>query len=132
MANMFYGAIKPIFARAEILRKNPTHEEMLLWQFLKVNQLGVRFKRQHPIWLYIADFYCHELKLVIEVDGSIHKVKEVMEHDVIREEDIVSYGIKVIRFKNSDVRRNIEKVVTKITDVINELKINGKNKEKSD
>jgi imidazole glycerol-phosphate synthase subunit HisF len=56
MANMFYGAIKPIFARAEILRKNPTHEEMLLWQFLKTNQLGVRFKRQHPIWLYIADF----------------------------------------------------------------------------
>lgn len=130
MANMFYGAIKPIFARAEILRKNPTREEVLLWQFLKANQLGVRFKRQHPMWLYIADFYCHELKLVIEVDGSIHKVKEVMENDVVREEDIISFGIKVIRFKNSDVRRNIEKVITKITDVINELKTDGNNKEK--
>jgi cyclase len=70
------------------LRRKPTHEEKLLWQFLKVNKLGVRFKRQHPIWLYIADFYCHEIKLVIEVDGSIHNVKEVMEHDMIRRHSI--------------------------------------------
>jgi cyclase len=131
MANMFYGAIKPIFARAEILRKNLTHEEMLLWQFLKINQLGVRFKRQHPIWLYIADFYCHELKLVIEVDGSIHNLKEVMEHDTIREEDIVSLGIKVIRFTNSEIRLNIDTVINKIRDTINELKDNGDSKEKS-
>ena len=129
MANMFYGAIKPIFVRAEILRKNPTHEEMLLWQFLKTNQLGARFKRQHPIWLYIADFYCHELKLVIEIDGSIHNVQEIMEHDMMREREIVSFGIKVIRFKNSDIKRNVEEVINKITDVINELKSNGNNKE---
>jgi len=105
---------------------------MLLWQFLKANQLGVRFKRQHPIWLYIADFYCHELKLVIEVDGSIHNVKEVMEQDVIREEDIISFGIKVIRFKNNEIHRDVEDVINKIKDIINELKANGKDKEKSD
>ena len=127
---MFYGAIKPIFARAAILRKKPTHEEMLLWQFLKANQMGVRFKRQHPIWLYIADFYCHKLKLVIEVDGSIHNVQEVIEHDAMREEDIQALGLKVIRFQNSEIRLNIEAVVSKISDIINELKANESNKEK--
>ena len=132
MSNMFYGAIKPIFERAEELRRNPTHEEKLLWQFLKVNKLGVRFKRQHPIWLYIADFYCHEIKLVIEVDGSIHNVKEVMEHDMIREEDILSLGIKVIRFTNNEIRTQIENVIDKIETVIKEIKTNGENKEKQD
>ena len=127
---MFYGAIKPIFERAEELRSNPTHEEKLLWQFLKVNKLGVRFKRQHPIWLYIADFYCHEIKLVIEVDGSIHNVKEVMEHDAIREEDIVSLGIRVIRFTNKEIRTQIENVIDKIETVIKEIQTNGEYKEK--
>ncbi|MFI5133704.1 MAG: endonuclease domain-containing protein [Chitinophagales bacterium] len=97
MSNMFYGAAKPIFQRAEELRKKPTQEELLLWQHLKANQLGVRFKRQHPIWMYIADFYCHELKLVIEVDGSIHNLEEIKENDKLREEDIASFGIKIIR-----------------------------------
>ena len=131
MKDMFYGAIKPIFERAEQLRKNPTYEEKLLWQVLKVNQLGVRFKRQHPIWLYIADFYCHELKLVIEVDGSIHDVKEVMDHDKLREEDIISFGIKVIRFRNKEIRTEIEIVIDKIRIIISEIKANGYNKEKS-
>ena len=93
--------------------------------------MGVRFKRQHPIWLYIADFYCHELKLVIEVDGSIHNVKEVMEHDQLREEDITSFGIKVIRFRNKEIRTQIENVIERIKNVIKEIQTNGENKEKS-
>ncbi len=127
---MFYGAVKPIFARAEELRKNPTAAEKLLWLQLKKNQLGVRFKRQHPIWMYIADFYCHELKLVIEVDGSIHNVKEIMEYDILREEDISSFGIKVIRFRNSEIRTGITTVIERINGIIIELKNNGANKEK--
>jgi cyclase len=129
MENMFYGAVKPIFQRAEELRKNPTHEEQLLWERLKANKLGIRFKRQHPIWMYIADFYCHELKLVIEVDGSIHQVKEIMEYDIVREEDISSFGIKVIRFRNSEIKSQIENVIEKIKIVITELKTNGRKKE---
>ena len=70
--DMHFGAIKPIFENAEFLRKNMTHEEKLLWGFIANNQLGYKFRRQHPIWRYIADFYCHELKLVIELDGGIH------------------------------------------------------------
>lgn len=122
MSNMFYGAVKPVFKRAEELRKKPTHEEILLWKHLNANQLGVRFKRQHPIWMYIADFYCHELKLVIEVDGSIHNVKDVMEYDKVREEDIISFGIKVIRFTNIEIKTDIEIVISRIKNIINELK----------
>ena len=97
---------------------------------MKRNQLGVRFKRQHPIWMYIADFYCHELKLVIEVDGSIHNVKEVIENDMIRQEDIVSFGIRVIRFTNIEVRTDIGSVISRIQTIINELQANQKNNEK--
>ena len=122
MEKMFYGAMKPIFARAEELRKNPTEDEKLLWQHLKAKQLGVRFKRQHPMWKYIADFYCHELKLVIEVDGSVHNLKEVMEYDKVREEDIISFGIKVIRFTNTEIRTDITSVVQRINDIINKIK----------
>jgi cyclase len=129
MKSMFYGAIKPIFERAEELRKNPTFEENLLWQYLKGNQLGVRFKRQHPIWLYIADFYCHEIKLVIEIDGSIHNLKEVKERDIVREDDIVSFGIRVIRFRNSEIRNSIIQVLEKISEVISELRKDGKQNE---
>ena len=130
MGNMFYGAGEIIFKRAEELRKNQTADEKLLWLHLKRNKLGVRFKRQHPIWMYIADFYCHEIKLVIEVDGSIHNVKEVMENDKIREEDIISFGIKVIRFTNKEIRTNIVSVLKKIQTIINELKSNQTNNEK--
>jgi very-short-patch-repair endonuclease len=130
MADMFYGAIKPIFARAEELRKNQTADEKFLWRYLKANQLGVRFKRQHPIWMYIADFYCHELKLVIEVDGSIHNLKEVMESDKIREEDIISFGIRVIRFTNKEIKNDIVSVINKIQHIINEIRSKQTNNEK--
>ncbi len=130
MGDMFYGATKPIFASAEELRKNPTEDEKMLWRYLKRNQLGVRFKRQHPIWMYIADFYCHEIKLVIEVDGSIHNMKEVMEHDVIRQKDIISFGVKVVRFTNKKIRTDIISVVDRIQRIINELKNNQTNNEK--
>ena len=130
MSNMFYGAIKPILQRAGELRKNPTHEELLLWQHLKANNLGVRFKRQHPISMYIADFYCHELKIVIEIDGSVHNLKEVKELDMVREGDIKSFGIKVIRFQNSEIRNNIENVINQLKNIIIELKSNEERKEK--
>jgi imidazole glycerol-phosphate synthase subunit HisF len=123
MENMFCGAVKEIFKRAEELRKNPTAAKNLLWQYLKANQTGVRFKRQHPIWMYIADFYCHELKLVIEIDGSVHDLKEVKDRDVIREEDIRLFGIKVIRFSNNDIKTRLSEVVKEIQKIINELKL---------
>ena len=124
MSNMFYGAIKPVFERAEVLRRNPTHFENILWQHKKTNKLSVRFKRQHPIWMYIADLYCHELKLVIEVDGSIHDLIEIKEYDVLREEDIKSFGIKVIRFTNDEIKHNVSGVIERIQNVIKEIRTN--------
>ena len=124
MSNMFYGAIKPVFERAEVLRRNPTHFENILWQHIRTNKLSVRFKRQHPIWMYIADLYCHELKLVIEVDGSIHDLNEIKEYDVLREENIKSFGIKVIRFTNDEIKHSISEVIERIQNVIKEIQAN--------
>lgn len=73
---MFYGAQRNIFRKAFMLRHNETVAEKILWQKLNKNQLGVRFKRQHPIENFIADFYCHAARLVIEVDGSSHTIQE--------------------------------------------------------
>jgi imidazole glycerol-phosphate synthase subunit HisF len=65
MANMFYGATLQIFKGAEELRKSQTEDGKLLWIYLKSNQLGVRFKRQHPIWMYIADFIAMNLSWLL-------------------------------------------------------------------
>lgn len=77
---LFYGASPEIFRRAEILRNNMTGAEQMLWDKINYKQLkGYRFRRQHPINRFIADFYCHKAKLVIELDGNIHDKKEVAE-----------------------------------------------------
>ncbi|GAB4246991.1 MAG: hypothetical protein Tsb0034_26070 [Ekhidna sp.] len=71
--NMFYGATPSIFEKAKMLRQNMTRQELILWKELSANKLlGLRFKAQHPIGNFIADFYCHKLKLVIEIDGDSH------------------------------------------------------------
>jgi imidazole glycerol-phosphate synthase subunit HisF len=119
--DMHYGAIKPIFENAEYLRKNMTHEEKIVWAYLSNNQMGFKFRRQHPIWMYIADFYCHELKLVIEIDGGIHTVADVKAKDIIRENDLVDFGITVIRFTNNTVRCEMEVVTKNITETIIKL-----------
>jgi hydroxymethylglutaryl-CoA lyase len=122
--NMFYGATPIIFELAEKNRNNPTKTEELLWQFLSGSQLGVRFKRQHPIGEFIADFYCHSLKLVIEIDGRIHDLPEILENDKQKELFFKENGIKTIRFSNTQVNKNLEKVISKILSLIKE----GKNK----
>lgn len=93
------------------LKKNMTEAEKLLWEYIRRDALGVRFRRQYGIGNYIADFYCPKLKLVIELDGSQHYTKEGMEYDKIRENYMSSLGIKTIRFSNIDVMGNIEGVL---------------------
>ena len=71
---MYFGAKPDLLEKAKVLRKNMTNAEKILWDRLKDNQvLNIRFRRQHPIDLFIADFYCHSARLVIELDGEIHK-----------------------------------------------------------
>ncbi|OWK69833.1 hypothetical protein CBW18_14565 [Pedobacter sp. AJM] len=100
---MFYGASSIIFENAKKLRNKVTDAEKILWEHLKEKKLGVKFRRQHPISSFIADFYCHEKKLIIELDGSIHNIKEIFENDLERQAAIEAFGIKVIRFKNQEI-----------------------------
>ncbi|MCW3108841.1 MAG: hypothetical protein JWQ09_3347, partial [Segetibacter sp.] len=70
---IFNEAHPLVFERAKELRKNMTEAEKLLWEYLKGGINGFKFRRQHPIGIYIADFYCHSFKLIIELDGKIHE-----------------------------------------------------------
>jgi cyclase len=109
---MFLGADNLIFRNASALRNNMTSAEMLLWGYLKGNQLGAKFRRQHPLGVYIADFYCHRHKLVIELDGSIHVAMNESE----RQKSLEADGLKILRFKNEQVLHNLEIVLAQIKD----------------
>jgi cyclase len=111
---MFGDAHSLIFNMARKLRGSQTHAESLLWNYLKAKPFGFKFRRQHPYSVYIFDFYCHSIKLVIEVDGSIHDVLEIKQNDELRQRLVEKDGITVIRFSN-------EKVVNKFEEVIDEL-----------
>ena len=111
---MHYGALPLILKKAEELRNKMTHAEELLWNYLKTNEWGYKFRRQHPLFMYVADFYCHQLKLIIEVDGSIHEVEDVKRNDIIRENHLKDLGLKIIRLKNNDVINHVENVLVQI------------------
>ena len=114
---MFYGAKPIIFERAKELRKNMTISEKKLWDELNTNKIkGYRFKAQHPIYKFIADFYCHKAKLIIEVDGSIHEIEDVKERDEGRASEIEKFEIKILRFTNYQVLNNIKDVLDEIED----------------
>ncbi len=103
-------------SRRKDLRKDTTLQEYKLWYFLKGKNLGVKFRRQHGIGPYIADFYCKEKNLIIELDGSQHQ--ENKEYDRERDNYIKTLGIKVLRFWNNEVDTNIEGVLMKIKEEI--------------
>lgn len=111
---MFYGASGKIFRKAFFLRNRETDVEKLLWNRLKKNQLGCRFKRQHPISHYVADFYCHKAKIVVELDGQYHSRKDQKARDLLREADINEFGLSVLRFSDQQVIENIDQVVSEI------------------
>jgi very-short-patch-repair endonuclease len=118
--NMFYGAPQILFEFAKKLRNEPTEAEDLLWEQLsKRRMLDIRFKRQHPILYFIADFYCHKAKLVIEFDGGYHNLPLQYEYDFNRDSELDRLGLKVIRFTNEQVLLDIENTLESIE---NELK----------
>jgi very-short-patch-repair endonuclease len=100
--------------RRRDLRNNVTPQEIILWAQLKNSKIGYKFRRQHGIGGYIADFYCPEKKLVIEIDGSQHFTKDGQEYDENRTQSFDVLGIKVIRFTNADINTNIDGVIQKI------------------
>lgn len=118
---MFNNASHLVFELAKDLRRNMTDAEKLLWNHLKAGVKGLKFRRQHPIGIYIADFYCHKIKLIVEVDGSIHTVKDVKENDKKREDDLRGWGNTIIRFTNEHVFKNIDHVLDEINKTVENL-----------
>ena len=98
--------------RARELRRDMTPAEKILWQELRANKLGVHFRRQQIIAGFIVDFYCHKAALVIEVDGDIHDLQQ--DEDAKREKVLNEMGLRIIRFRNEEVLRNLAPVIEKI------------------
>ena len=118
---MFYGATPFIFEKAKELRQKTTEVEKILWEHLKQKKLNkLRFKRQHPIFQYIADFYSHEVKLVVELDGAIHDSEENKKYDINRDYVMRNFEIDVLRFTNTEVFQNIDEVLKRISLVTKE------------
>ncbi len=102
-------------AAAREHRNNPTASEAVLWKAIRHGQLdGLKFRRQHPIGGYFADFACPALRLIIEVDGPSHGWEEEAVRDVLRTEDLERQGWHVIRFTNGEVLGEMAGVLAKI------------------
>ena len=102
--------------RAKELRRDMTPAEKILWQELRANKLGVHFRRQQVIAGFIVDFYCHKAALVIEVDGGIHDLQQ--EEDARREKVLSEMGLRVVRFRNEEVMKNLSAVVGRVCDAV--------------
>jgi len=116
--NMYYGANSFVFQKAEELRKNMTSAESIIWKHIHINPWKLKFRRQHPISNFIADFYCHSIKLIIEIDGDIHDVEEVKQYDSAREQSLKEFGLTILRFRNEEVFNNADAILEKIDETI--------------
>ncbi len=105
--------------RRKLLRNKSTPEETFLWNHLRNRKFGVKFRRQFSIGPYIADFYCHELKLVIELDGDQHVVHKG--YDQMRDSFLENSGYTVIRFSNTEIHDSLQSVINNIQEKINTL-----------
>ena len=116
--NHFYN--KNLQPNANRLRKEMTKAEACLWKYvLRAKKMkGFQFRRQRPVLNYIADFMCKELMLVVEVDGSIHQLEEIMKSDGIRQKALEEAGFTVLRFTNEEVLENINAVYSFLEDWI--------------
>lgn len=108
-------------SKAAELRANPTKSEALLWERLNRKQLGVRFRRQHVVKGYIADFYCSMFKLVVELDGFYHHHPAQAHRDAIRDRTLAAAGIKTLRLKSRWMFTQPDRVVATIRQTLWEL-----------
>lgn len=114
ISGMHDGATPNVFRNAKKLRDTMTEPEKKLWDYLKLKPKGYKFRRQHPIAGYVLDFYCHKLRLSIEIDGAYHLKNEQREKDNERTEYLNQIGITEIRFSNEQVTNTIDLVVAAI------------------
>ncbi|HMK05589.1 MAG TPA: tryptophan synthase subunit alpha [Ferruginibacter sp.] len=115
--NLHKNSKASTYENARYLRKVHTKAEKKLWEVLRNNQLcNLKFRRQHAFDNYILDFYCHKMKLAIEVDGGVHSDPEVAAYDEARTKNLNENGITVLRFSNNEIENRIKIVVKKIED----------------
>jgi very-short-patch-repair endonuclease len=100
--------------KARELRRTPTEAEKALWKALRRDQLGVSFRRQHPIGRYVLDFYCPSAGLAIEVDGGQHAAAQQKESDLRRDQWLSANGVRMRRFWNNEVLSNLQGVLQTI------------------
>ena len=119
--SMHFGASKELILFARQLRQNMTPAEKVLWEHIRSKSLGHKFRNQHAIYKYVVDFYCHELRLFIEVDGSIHTLTEIALNDKDREYNLLSLGLHIIRFTNDEIFNDIDRVLNDIKKIIDDI-----------
>ena len=116
---MYYGALTRNFEYAKQNRVNSTPAESALWEELRNKKLkGYKFRRQHPVGIFILDFYCHAAKLAIEIDGEYHLEQEQQLYDRARTELLNQAGIKELRFTNQDILTNLPSVLDAIIQIL--------------
>ena len=118
---MFEGASHLLFEKAKQLRNNMTGTEEVLLMHLRTGINGFKFRRQHPIGNYIVDLFCFKAKLVIEIDGSVHNNDEIKENDITWQKELESLGYTVIRFTNIEIHKQVETVLNKISELLNNI-----------
>ncbi len=124
--DLHLDASRVLFGYAKDSRQEPTSAEELLWRNLKNRKLDdLKFRRQHPLHKYIADFYCHEKKLIVEIDGGIHNKSENREYDQTRDQHLIELGYKIMRVTNDDVLKNMSATLRKIKETAKNININS-------
>ena len=117
------GAEPHQFKYARELRREMTEAEKVLWDHLRARRFfNLKFRRQHPILEFIADFYCHELKLVVEVDGKYHEEDDAAYYDSERTKELQRYGFTVVRFSNDQILSNVDGVLRQLSDFVARLR----------
>jgi very-short-patch-repair endonuclease len=118
---MGYYGNRELVKKARVLRSNMTKAEIILWSRLRSKKVnGYKFRRQQPVFDYIVDFYCNELKLIIEVDGEIHFQNETSKYDLKRDNILKINGYHILRLSNHGIETEIDLAIKKIKSFISE------------
>ena len=107
---------------ARLLRHHQTNAEARLWAALRAHRLdGLHFRRQRPVGTFIADFYCHQARLVVEVDGGVHLARDQRAYDRERDAIMALFGVRVLRVTNDEVLNDLPAVLTRICVLCDEM-----------
>ena len=122
---MHNGAHPKVFKNAAKLRENMTEPEKKLWQYLRLKPLGFKFRRQHPLGLFVLDFYCHKLRVSIELDGRYHLSRDQKEKDESRTQYLEELGISEYRYSNLEILNHFETIIDSIEKILRASRPSG-------